>query len=135
MATTGIVDGHDLRWFIAGTAIAQATSCSIEFSAETRTSTNKDSTGGWRTIKVGELSFSGSCEGHFEEGQSYETLWAAFIAKTSLVMEFTTGVSGDKFDNCVCFITGLSRQADDNEDVTFNATFEGSGVPTRDTEV
>ena len=134
MATTGVVDGHDLRWFIAGTAITEATTGSIEFSAETRKSTSKDSTGGWSVVKIGEKSFTGSCEGLFTEAGSFESLWTAFAAGTSLVMEFTTGVTGDKFDNCVCFITGLSRGADDNQDVTYSATFEGSGVPSRDTE-
>ena len=134
MATTGIVDGHDMRWFVAGTAVSEATTGSIEFSGETRKSTSKDSTGGWSVIKVGELSFTGSCEGLYDEAGSYETFWASFIAKTSLVMTFTTGVSGDVYDNCVCFITGISRSAPDLEDVTFSITFEGSGVPTRDTE-
>ncbi len=134
MATVGIVDGHDMRWFINGTAVAQALTCSINFTAETRKSTNKDSTGSWSVIKIGEKSFTGSVEAHYAEGESYETLWAAFIAGTSLTMEFTTGVSGDLYDNCTVFITSLERSAADNEDVTFTATFEGSGAPSRDTE-
>lgn len=135
MATTGVVDGHDMRWFIAGTAVTEATTGSIEFTAETRKSTSKDSTGGWSVIKVGEKSFTGSCEALFTEAGSYESFFAAFSAGTSLVMEFTTGVSGDLYDNCVCFITALSKSSDDNQDVTYSISFEGSGVPSRDTEV
>jgi predicted secreted protein len=135
MATVGIIDGKNLRWHINGTAIAQALTCSISFSAETRQSTNKDSTGSWAVNKYSTRSFTGSCEAHMAEGEQYETLWAAFLAGTTLTMEFTTGESGDLYDNCQILVTGLEKTSSNDEDVTFSATFTGTGVPTRDTEL
>ena len=63
-----------------------------------------------------------------------ETLWAALDAGTVLTMEYTTGVSGDKFFNCQVVVTGLEVTAENDEDVTFNVSFTGTGQPTRDTE-
>ena len=134
MATVGIIDGHDLRWFINGTAIAQALSCNISFSVDTRESTNKDSTGSWTVNKAGRRSFSGTCEAHLAEGESMETLWAALDAGTVLDLEFTTGVTGDKFFDCQAIVTGLEVTAENDEDVTFNVSFTGTGQPTRATE-
>ena len=49
-------------------------------------------------------------------------------------MEFTTGVADDKYFDCVCIVTSIEVTADDNEDVTYSISFEGSGQPDRGTE-
>lgn len=134
MATVGIIDGHNLRWFIDGTAIAKATSCSISFSADTRESTHKDTTGSWTTNKLGKRSFTGSCEAYLAEGEQIETLFSALDAGTVLDMEYTTGVLGDKYWDCQVVVTGIEVTSDNDEDVTFSATFTGTGQPTRATE-
>lgn len=135
MATTGIIDGHNLRWFINGTAIAKATSCSISLNAETREQSHKDTTSNWVKNSYGKRSFSGSCEAYLAEGEQMETLWAALDDGTELTMEFTTGEVGDKFYNCTVLVTSIEVSADNDEDVTFNVSFTGTGQPTRDTEV
>ena len=136
MATTGIIDGHNLRWFLDGTAILKATTGSISFSKELKERAHKDLSGSWAEKRGGTKSFSGSAEAYLAEGEAFETLWAAFIdtATEVMTMEFTTGVSGDKFFNCTCIVTSIEVTADDNEDVTYSISFEGTGAPTRDTE-
>jgi predicted secreted protein len=133
MATTGIHDGHVMRWYINGTAIARALTCSVSFSAETRNSSNKDSSGSWAVNKLGERSFTGSCEAHLAEGEQFETLFDAMTAGTVLDMEYSTEVTGDKFVDCQIVVTSLEITAEDDEDVTFSATFTGTGQPTRGT--
>jgi len=138
MATTGIIDGHNLRWYLDGTAILKATTGSISFSKELKERTHKDQSGSWAEKRGGTKSFSGSAEAYLAEGESFETLWGAFdelaAASEIMDMEFTTGVAGDKFFNCTCIVTSIEVTADDNEDVTYSISFEGTGQPTRDTE-
>ena len=134
MPSTGIIDGHDMRWFLDGTAIAKATSCSISITSETRESTNKDSTGSWSTKKYGRKSFTGTCDALYAEGEQLETLFTALNADTILSAEFTTGVTGDKFWDAEVLVTGIEMNADDNEDVTYSVTFEGTGALVRGTE-
>lgn len=135
--TQGVVDGHYMRWFLNGTAIAQATSCSISFSKETRESSSKDTTGKWSVKKGGKRSFSGSCEALYAEGETLETLWASFNSSTAageiLDAEFSTDETGDKFWDVQIIITSIEQNADDNEDVTYSVSFEGTGEPTRGT--
>lgn len=133
MATVGIVNGHVLRWYINGTAIAKATSCSLDFSAETRDTAHKDVGGptGWADSETGQLSFSGSCDALYAEAEQFETLYTAFAAGTTLTMEYSTDVTGDKFFSCSILVTGLSMNADNNENVTYSATFTGKGAPSR----
>ena len=138
MATTGIIDGHNLRWHLAGVAILKATTGSISFSKEMKERTHKDQSNSWSEKRGGTKSFSGSAEAYLAEGESFETLWGAFdeLASASEVMdmEFTTGVSGDEFFDCTCIITSIEITADDNEDVTYSISFEGTGQPVRDPE-
>jgi len=65
MATTGIVNGHYMRFFDAdtGNPYAKATECTISFSMSSRQTSHKDTAGsgsGWREISAGEKSGSGS---------------------------------------------------------------------------
>lgn len=133
MATTGIINGHNLRWFLAGVAIAKATTGSISFDKETREISHKDQANSWSQVIGGRKSFNGSCEAYLAEGESFESLWAAYEADTILTMEFSTDVSGDKFFDCQCKITNLEVNAEDNEEVTYSVSFSGYGQPTRST--
>lgn len=133
MATVGILNGHNVRWFLNGTAIAKATTCSISFSVETRESSHKDNTGSWAVNTASKKSFTGSCDALVAEGEQLETLWAALDAGTELTMEYSSGVVGDKFWNVTMIVTGLDENADNDEDVTYTATFTGTGQPVRDT--
>lgn len=138
MATTGIIDGHNLRWLIGGVAILKAKTGSISFSKEMKERAHKDTSGKWAEKRGGSKSFSGSAEAYLAEGEAMETIWTAFDELTStsevMSMEFSTGVSGDKYFDCEVIITSIEITADDNEDVTYSISFEGTGQPVRATE-
>lgn len=134
MATTGIVNGTNLRWFINGTAVAEAITGSISFSKETRQVANKDSTGGWAQSIGGRKSFTGSVESHKTEAGSMDTFWAAYNDDTVLDMEWTTGVTGDKYFDCQVKIVNIEETGTHEEEVIYTVSFEGYGQPTRATE-
>lgn len=135
MATTGIVNGHNLRFFLAGTAIGQATSCSISFSAETRDTAHKDVGGptGWADVETGQLSWTGTCDALYSEAQQFETLYTAFAAGTAVTVQYSTDVTGDKYFYGSALVTALDMNADNNENVTYTVSFTGKGAPTRAT--
>jgi predicted secreted protein len=143
MATTGIINGTNLRIYLntgSGlTAVAYATSCSLDMSRDLRESVTKDSTGGgqtgWRTIRPGQKSGSLSAEGLLAFSADSNTnlkpmtsLFSAFSAGTSITWRFTTDTSGNDFLSGSCYITGLSLNAGAEEDSTysFNAEVDGT---------
>lgn len=135
MATTGIVNGHYLRFFDGGLAIARATECTISFSMSSRTTATKDSAGdgsGWREISAGEKSGSGSTSGLYaEDANSFATLYDKFINGTSCDLTFTTGESGDSIWYATGYITSMELNAVNNENVTYSISFEFSGEVVR----
>ena len=131
MATTGIVNGHYLRFFDGGVAIAKATSCTISFSAEARETAHKDTAGdggGWREVAPGQKSATGSTEGLYsEETNSFVTLFNKYSAGTELELTFTTGETGDSIWYGTAIITSLELNAPNNENVTYSCSFEFTG--------
>jgi hypothetical protein len=142
-ATTGIVNGTNLRFYLnlgSGlTAVAYATSCSLDMSRDLRESVTKDSTGGgqtgWRTIRPGQKSGTLSGEGlvAFDADtntnvKSMTDLFTAYSAGTLVTWRFTTDNAGDDFLSGSCYITGLSLNAGAEEDSTysFNAEVDGT---------
>lgn len=135
MPTTGIVNGHNLRFFIGSTptAIAKATNCTITFSAETRDTAHKDVGGptGWADSETGQLSFTGTCEALYAEAEQFETLWTAFSTGSAVDFEYSTDVNGDKYFSGSALVTQLDMNAPNNENVTYTVTFTGKGEPSR----
>lgn len=135
MATVGIVNGHYLRFFDGGTAIAKATSCTISFATEMRESAHKDTAGdggGWREVSPGQKSGTGSTEGLYaEDTNSFATLYDKMIAGTALDLTFTTGETGDDVYYATAYITSMELNAPNNENVTYSISFEFSGEVVR----
>ena len=134
MATTGIVNGHYLRFFDGGVAIAKATSCTISFAAEARETAHKDTAGdggGWREVAPGQKSATGSTEGLYaEDTNSFATLYGKFANGTELSLTFTTGESGDSVWSGTAIITSLELNAANNENVTYSCSFDFTGEVT-----
>lgn len=130
-----IINGHNLRWKVGGTAIAKATDCTITISGEVRDTAHKDigaGTGsGWKGSEYGEKSWEGSCNALYAEDESYETLWTAFNGNTKISVEFSDGTTGNKKFTGSAVITSLEQNAPNNEDVTYSVTFAGDGALTR----
>lgn len=132
MASTGILNGTLAKIQVGGVTIAHLTSNSLTFDMSTRDSSTKDSNG-WKESLEGQKSFSGSAEGFFAEDASYgyEDLYDVFIARTKVVVTWTTDVTGDMEYSGDCFITSLERTDGLEESSTFSVSFEGTGAVTK----
>lgn len=131
MATTGIVNGHYLRFFDGGIAIARAVECSISWSIEMRETATKDTAGdggGWREVQPGQKSGTGSTSGLYtEDTNSFAILYDKMIAGTPIELTFTTNESGDDVYYGQAFISSMELNAPNNENVTYSISFEFNG--------
>lgn len=137
MATTGIVNGTDLRFYLGGTVIGHATSCSISMSMEPREILTKDLVGSFTSAKPGRRSFSGSAEGlvAFDApGQKVSDLVTAYLADDALLIRFTTDVNGDTYWEGSVHITSVELGAPVEDNSTYSVAFTGVGALTQGTE-
>lgn len=143
MPKTGVIEGQDLLLYIdvAGTPtpIAHATSHSIEPTAETRDRVSKD-TGKWKAKVAGLLGWTASCEAlACYDGYGYHDLLALMIAREPVTIKLAGRDAvdtndnwqaeevGDKYLEGEAIITGLPKNAPNNEDSKFSVSFEGTG--------
>lgn len=143
------IKGGNLMLFINGKSIAYATNHTLEISAETKDTSNKDEGGGnWAAEEVGLLSWSASSENLYSTdgaGTKYEDLYDAMIAKTPIAAVFSLRSETDsvtsvpqngwtpsvpKYTGNV-IITSLSLNAPNGEYATFTANFNGVGALTK----
>lgn len=137
MATTGIVNGHYLRAFDNGVALAYATECSISINAEMRSLSHKDTDGtggGWAEKAPGEKSATGSTSGLYaEDNNAAAALFAKLADGTPLTITFTTNETGDTVWSGEAFLVSLEINAANNESVTYSASWEFNGALTMGT--
>lgn len=143
------IKGGNLMLFINGKSIAYATNHTLEISAETKDTSNKDEGGGnWAAEEVGLLSWTASSENLYSTdgaGTKYEDLYDAMIAKTPIAAVFCLRSEADsvtsvpqngwtpsvpKYTGNV-IITSLSLNAPNGEYATFTANFNGVGALTK----
>lgn len=136
MPTTGIVNGHNLRIFVGGTAVAKATNCQITITREVRNTSHKDigsgDGAGWAGSEYGEGSWEISGDALYAESEGFETLWSAMKDKTKVAIEYSTDVTGDQRFTGNVVMTSLEMNAANNEDVTYSYAGTGDGEPTRE---
>ena len=138
------IKGQELMLFLGGKSIAYATSHTLEISAETADTSNKDEGGGdWASSEISKLSWTASSENLFTtdgNGASYDALFDYMINKTPIDAVFglkketavdvpttgwtaaTTGVYTGKV-----VITSLSLNAPNGEYATYSVQFTGVG--------
>lgn len=138
------IKGQELMLFLGGKSIAYATSHTLEISAETSDTSNKDEGGGdWASSEISKLSWTASSENLFAadgNGASYDTLFDYMVKKTTIDAVFglkaqtatdvpsegwtaaTTGVYTGKV-----VITSLSLNAPNGEYATYSVQFTGVG--------
>ena len=138
------IKGQELMLFLAGKSIAFATSHTLEISAETSDTSNKDEGGGdWASSEVSKLSWTASSENLFTtdgNGASYDTLFDYMVKKTpidavfGLKSEATTDVPSEGWTAATTgvytgkvVITSLSLNAANGEYATYSAQFTGVG--------
>jgi len=129
-----IINGHNLRVYIGGVAVAKATECSYSLSTDMREIAHKDTagaSGGFKEVRPGQKSGEMSTNALYAEGESFETLFAAWDAGTELTVKFSDEVTGHFATSSAAYITGLEKTAADNENVSYSASFVLSGAITR----
>jgi len=138
MATSGIVNGTDLRIYMGGVAIGHATTCSLDMTRETRETLTKDAPGGgWGTAEVGRKSATLSTDGMFSydtTNKKFSDLFTAFDNGTLLLLRFTTDETSDTYWEGSGYITSLNLSAPVEDNTTYSATFTVNGAITSGTE-
>ena len=136
--TTGIIVGDYARFYIDDEPIGYATSCTLDFTRETRQTLHKDNyTGstGWATSTLGTASGSFSAESFFsQDGFNTGThhspfdLFTILSAGTQVTVQFrippANDAVGDKYWEFEGYITAQSVSAPTND----NATMSFSGI-------
>jgi hypothetical protein len=131
--TTGVVSGTELRLFVGGAAVAYATTCTANFTAEIITTVHKDSPGGgWPSGTVGNRSGSVTSEALFNEDGAANTGWDLMTDLkngTEVTWAFTTAADGDKQMVGTGFVASISMNAAVNENATFTVEITVTGEP------
>jgi TP901-1 family phage major tail protein len=135
MASTGVVNGTNLRLYLSGSAVAYATSCTLTVNRELRETIHKDNPGsGWREVEVGQKSGTMTVEALYSDDGANNTadvLFDALNAGTALSAELSTQVSGDDKYNFTCYCTSWEATGPVEENATFSCSFEIDGAITR----
>ncbi|WP_445956193.1 phage tail tube protein [Yeosuana sp.] len=142
MATAGIINGTNLALFVdvSGTLtkIANLVSNDLTFTKDLIETTSKSSAGS-KEFMYGHFGASGSFEGRFEDDSvsgteySFEQLFDAQVAGTSLTVVFTTNTTGDlKFEG-TALLSSLSLSSPDNDAASFSGDVTISGAITKGT--
>ena len=139
MATNNVMNGT-IMVFKYGTdhttndALAFSTSASLSFSMDTRDISNKGSQG-FRELLEAQMSWSLSVEGLYAVKdanggtiKNYNALLNLLKTRTAVYVEIGTGVSGDSYYYGDAFITSLEKTAPMEDNITFSASFEGTGA-------
>ena len=135
--TTGVMNGTDMAVYFASTEgsevlIGHATSCTFDFTHDSRDTTTKDSAG-WLERLEGLRSGSVSTEHLFAEDATvgFDELWAGDRGEVFVI--FTPKeVAGNTRIRMAARISSLSISGGVEDNVTYSASFDSSGVITRE---
>lgn len=128
-----VKDGHLVRVYIGGVAVAKETEASIKFSAGTREISHKDISGGWSDVEAGKLSCEISGSNLYAEGETFEDLWTAYSGKTEVTLRFSDETTSNKCFEGSFIILSLEMNSPDNESVTYSWSASNKGEVTRET--
>jgi predicted secreted protein len=135
--TTGVMNGTLMAVYVATTEgsevlVAHATSCSFDFTHDPRDTTTKQSAGFTEKLE-GLRSGTLSCEALYAEDASVglDELWAAGRTPVFLVFSPTENV-GDTRIRFAGVVTSLSISSGVEDNVSYSASFDSSGVITRE---
>lgn len=128
MATTGIVEGHNVGMYIGGVLIAAAKSKNLDRGMGLRDANNSDS-GDSDTKLPGRKNWSVSGSGHLEYDAAFgiNDLIEAFNNRTLITVAIDTTESGDPKETGSGYITQLKETYPDHDNSTYDWTITGSG--------
>lgn len=136
------IEGRDLMLFVDSategpsptwTPTAAATSHTISYSGETKERVTKDTANGAFSQKtVTKLSVSITCEAlkTFNADCGFDKLLELMKARKPVKLKygFAQETTGDKYEEGLFVITSLEESSPADDDATYSATFENSGV-------
>ena len=134
---TGVMNGTQMAVYFGDTEanavlVACATDCSFSYSMDARDTTCKDS-GGWRDLMEGLRSGSVTTTHLFAEDATVgrDEIWAE--GRGEVFVLFTPKeVAGNNRIKFKARVTAIEMNAGTEDNVTYSATFESSGVITRE---
>jgi TP901-1 family phage major tail protein len=129
MATTGKVNGTNIKAFIGGTAISFLKDCSISLNGATIDVSNKDSAG-WKEVIRGQKSWTISANASFAFDASYglSALFSAWNAGTLLALTMGTTDAADDIFSGNAIVTNISLSGGTEDESAYSIEFEGSGA-------
>lgn len=134
MASTGPINGTDLRMYVGGNAVAYATSFQMSMSKNVNELIHKDNPGGgWREIDVNKTTKQATItiEALYAEDGANNApvdLFGLFDGSTAVTISAKTGESGDTSYDGSGYVTALDVTGSVNEIATFSATIEVTGA-------
>ena len=134
MAT--IINGTNLRIYLGGVAIGEATSCSLDLSMETRETLTKDNVGSYTSVEPGRRSATLSTEGlvsYNTANKKVTDLVTAFNNGETMIARFTTGVATIPYWEGSVILSAMTISAAVEENATYSATFTVKGAITQGT--
>ena len=136
MASTNILNGT-MTLLKTGTAASESayafsTSASLSLSMDTRDISNKGSSG-WRELLEAGMSWSASCEGLYavEDAsgsvKNYNELYDLLISRATTSILMTSDTTGNYSYQGNGYCTSVEQSAPMEDNMTFSASFEGTG--------
>ena len=126
--TAGILNGTDLLVYDGANPLMHATDCSIQLSMGLRDTSTKLSSG-WKTSLAAQRSWTGSSNGLVALDAVYNLLYLQnlIINRTLVTLNFKTQNVADFYYQGTAWLTACSVTAPNNNNVTYQASFEGTG--------
>lgn len=134
MATTGKFNGTSLLVYVDGTAVAHATSHTLNVSADMIDATTKSSAG-WKDILPGLREWSIDAEGlvAWDATEGVEEAFADITGRTQVVVKFSTEVTGDARFTGSAYVSQCNISAPLEDVVSYSISFAGDGALTLET--
>jgi len=129
MATTGKLSGTLWLFYVDDVAIAHSTSGTVDFSADSRDTTTKDS-GAFKSSAVTKLTGTCSVDGlvALDAAFGISELFAIWVAREAVTVKFSTEVADDIFYSGEANLLGYSIDAPDKDNPGLSCNFEWTGT-------
>lgn len=134
---TTIVNGTNLRFYLGGVAIGEATSCTFSLTKSQREILTKDNAGQYTRFAGAQKTLTGTAEGliaYDTANYGVDDIFTAFDNDTELICRFTTGTAGEPYWEASVKFTDLEFASVVNENATYTASMRGTSSVTQGTE-
>lgn len=131
MATTAVMNSTRMAMYVGGTIVGESTDASLSITMEPRDVSNKTSEG-WRELLEGRRSWSGSASGMYipnDSNYNFDDIFSTYVNRDQVTIRIASSEAGDVYYEGSAYITSANLNSPDSEDnVTFDISFEGTGV-------